>query len=32
MKVILANINGDITELTVKKLLPEAFSAEVLHE
>lgn len=32
MKVILANLNGDIAELTVKELLPKAFSAEDLHE
>lgn len=32
MKIILANLNGDITELTVKELLPKAFSAEDLHE
>jgi cytidine deaminase len=32
MKVILANLNGDITELMVKELLPNAFSAEDLHE
>jgi cytidine deaminase len=32
MKVILANISGNITELTVKELLPGAFSAEDLHE
>ena len=32
MKIILANLNGDITELTVKELLPNAFSAEDLHE
>ncbi|SFA38242.1 cytidine deaminase [Parageobacillus thermantarcticus] len=32
MKVILANLKGDIAELTVKELLPKAFSAEDLHE
>jgi cytidine deaminase len=32
MKIILANLNGDIAELTVKELLPKAFSAEDLHE
>jgi cytidine deaminase len=32
MKVILTNLKGDITELTVKELLPGAFSAEDLHE
>lgn len=32
MKVILANLNSDIAELTVKELLPKAFSAEDLHE
>jgi len=32
MKVILANLKGDVTELTVKELLPGAFSAEDLHE
>jgi cytidine deaminase len=32
MKVILTNLNGDIKELTVKELLPGAFSPEDLHE
>lgn len=32
MKVILANVKGDTMELTVKELLPGAFSAEDLHE
>lgn len=32
MKVILTNLKGDIKELTVKELLPGAFSAEDLHE
>jgi cytidine deaminase len=32
MKVILTNLNGDVKELTVKELLPGAFSAEDLHE
>jgi cytidine deaminase len=32
MKVILANLNGDIMELTVEELLPKAFSAEDMHE
>ncbi|MBA2873521.1 cytidine deaminase [Thermaerobacillus caldiproteolyticus] len=32
MKVVLANLNGDTTELTVKELLSEAFLAEDLHE
>ncbi len=32
MKVILANTKGDVTELTVKELLPAAFSAEDLHD
>jgi cytidine deaminase len=32
MKVILANLNGDIMELTVEELLPQAFSAEDMHE
>ncbi|WP_186003871.1 cytidine deaminase [Parageobacillus genomosp. 1] len=32
MKVILANLNGDIMELTVNELLPQAFSAEDMHE
>jgi cytidine deaminase len=32
MKVILANLNGDIMELTVKELLPQAFSAEDMYE
>ncbi|WP_430735765.1 cytidine deaminase [Metabacillus halosaccharovorans] len=32
MKVILTNLHGDITELTVQELLPGAFSAEDLHE
>jgi cytidine deaminase len=32
MKVVLTNLKGDITELTVKELLPGAFSAEDLHE
>jgi cytidine deaminase len=32
MKVILANLNGDIMELTVEELLPKAFSAEDIHE
>jgi cytidine deaminase len=32
MKVYLTNLKGDIQELTVKELLPGAFSAEDLHE
>ncbi|WP_034669390.1 cytidine deaminase [Bacillus methanolicus] len=32
MKVVLANLNGDIKELTVKELLPGAFSPEDLYE
>jgi cytidine deaminase len=32
MKVILTNLQGDIEELTVKELLPGAFSSEDLHE
>ncbi|MBA2869852.1 cytidine deaminase [Anoxybacillus calidus] len=32
MKVILTNLKGDITELTVRELLPGAFSSEDLHE
>ncbi|ANB57067.1 cytidine deaminase [Anoxybacillus sp. B7M1] len=32
MKIILTNLKGDIRELTVKELLPGAFSAEDLHE
>ncbi|MBD1382109.1 cytidine deaminase [Metabacillus arenae] len=32
MKVILTNLNGNIEELTVAKLLPGAFSPEDLHE
>ncbi|WP_425535942.1 cytidine deaminase [Bacillus methanolicus] len=32
MKVVLTNLNGDIKELTVKELLPGAFSPEDLHE
>lgn len=31
MKVILTNLNGDIQELTVKELLPGAFSPEDLN-
>ena len=32
MKVYLTNLKGDIQELTVKDLLPGAFTAEDLHE
>jgi cytidine deaminase len=32
MKVILTNLKGGITELTVDELLPGAFSPEDLHE
>jgi cytidine deaminase len=32
MKVISTNLKGDVKELTVKELLPGAFSAEDLHE
>lgn len=32
MKVILTNLQGDIEETTVEKLLPGAFSPEDLHE
>ncbi|WP_243386286.1 cytidine deaminase [Bacillus kexueae] len=32
MKVILTNLKDDIQELTVKELLPGAFSPEDLHE
>ncbi len=32
MKIILTNLQGDIEETTVKKLLPGAFSAEDLDE
>jgi cytidine deaminase len=32
MKVILANLKGDMMELTVKELLPQAFSAEDMYE
>ena len=32
MPVILTNLKGDILELTVKELLPGAFSPEDLHE
>ncbi|AKM19723.1 cytidine deaminase [Geobacillus stearothermophilus] len=32
MKVILANINGDVKIVTVQELLPDAFSAEDMHE
>lgn len=32
MKVILANLNGDIEETTVGKLLPGAFTSEDLHD
>ncbi|EPR30088.1 Cytidine deaminase [Geobacillus sp. WSUCF1] len=31
MKVILANLKGDVKVMTVSELLPEAFSAEDLH-
>jgi len=31
MKVVLANLNGYTREITVEKLLPEAFSVEDLH-
>ncbi|MGD6853663.1 cytidine deaminase [Bacillus infantis] len=32
MKVVLANLKGDINELTVEELLPGAFSPEDLNE
>ncbi|KMY43724.1 cytidine deaminase [Bacillus sp. FJAT-27916] len=32
MPVILTNLKGDVLELTVKELLPGAFSPEDLHE
>ena len=32
MPVILTNLKGDVQELTVKELLPGAFSPEDLHE
>jgi cytidine deaminase len=32
MKVILTNLKGDRTDLTVEQLLPGAFTAEDLHE
>ncbi|MFC0298252.1 cytidine deaminase [Geobacillus jurassicus] len=32
MTVILANLKGDVKVMTVSELLPEAFSAEDLHE
>ena len=32
MKVVLTNLQGDVSELTVSELLPGAFSAEDLHE
>jgi len=32
MKVILANLNGDVKIVTVDELLPEAFAAEDMHE
>ena len=32
MKVILANLSGDIKIVTVNELLPEAFAAEDMHE
>lgn len=32
MKVILANINGDVKIVTVQELLPDAFSAEDMYE
>ncbi len=32
MKVILANIKGDIQEVTVKELITMAFTSEDLHE
>lgn len=32
MPVILTNLKGDVLEMTVKELLPGAFSAEDLHE
>jgi cytidine deaminase len=32
MKVILTNLQGDVEETTVEKLLPGAFSPEDLHE
>ncbi|WP_257985196.1 hypothetical protein [Bacillus sp. T33-2] len=31
MKMVLANPKGDNKEITVKQLLPEAFSPEELH-
>ncbi|WP_026692861.1 cytidine deaminase [Peribacillus kribbensis] len=32
MKVVLANLNGDIKETTVEELLPGAFTPEDLHD
>jgi len=32
MKVILTNLKGSVQEITVKELLPGAFSAEDMHE
>ena len=32
MKVYLTNLKGDVQELTVKELLPGAFSPEDLHD
>ncbi|MED4876260.1 cytidine deaminase [Geobacillus stearothermophilus] len=32
MKVILANVNGDVKIVTVQELLPDAFSAEDMYE
>lgn len=32
MKVILANLKGDMTETTIEELLPGAFNAEDMHE